>query len=346
MCVPADGVKGIKQFVLESIVGAGGKPCPPGIVGVGIGGTADYAMYLAKEAITRPIGTRNPDPVVAQLEDELYGLLNETGIGPMGLGGDVTVLQCHIEHADTHMTLNPSRSTTSAGPRAARPPTSPRPATSTTTASSDGSFSTAPLLSVHVPGTVPWSWPPPGQVAAAGPAQRSGRPSLRDMSRGLSPGHVIAWEVALMAEHRLVFPRRRRGRDPARCGPGDEVLVDGHIIGIRDRTQIRIFDQGVAPPMDLAGAFLLHTAPNVRKLAPPVATRRSASAPPPRHARRASRRGSARSSASGPSARSHRARRASSSTPAGGSRNLDDTGSRCTLRRHLERRSERRGRRK
>ena len=107
MCVPADGVKGIKQFVLESIVGAGGKPCPPGIVGVGIGGSADYAMYLAKEAIMRPIGTRNPDPIVAQLEDELYGLLNETGIGPMGLGGDVTVLQCHIEHADTHMTLNP-----------------------------------------------------------------------------------------------------------------------------------------------------------------------------------------------------------------------------------------------
>jgi fumarate hydratase subunit alpha/L(+)-tartrate dehydratase alpha subunit len=107
MCVPADGVKGIKRFVLESIVGAGGKPCPPGIVGVGIGGSADYAMHLAKEAIMRPVGTRNPDPVVAQLEDELYGLLNETGIGPMGLGGDVTVLQCHVEHADTHMTLNP-----------------------------------------------------------------------------------------------------------------------------------------------------------------------------------------------------------------------------------------------
>jgi tartrate/fumarate subfamily iron-sulfur-dependent hydro-lyase alpha chain len=107
MCVPADGVRGIKQFVLESIVNAGGKPCPPGIVGVGIGGSADYAMYLAKEAIMRPIGTRNPDPIVAELEDELFGLLNETGIGPMGLGGDVTVLQCHIEHADTHMTLNP-----------------------------------------------------------------------------------------------------------------------------------------------------------------------------------------------------------------------------------------------
>ncbi|MCC6224087.1 MAG: fumarate hydratase [Thermoleophilia bacterium] len=107
MCVPADGVAGIKRFVLDSIVGAGGKPCPPGIVGVGIGGSADYAMHLAKEAIARPIGTRNPDPEVARLEEELFGLLNETGIGPMGLGGDVTVLQCHVEHADTHMTLNP-----------------------------------------------------------------------------------------------------------------------------------------------------------------------------------------------------------------------------------------------
>jgi len=107
MCVPADGVKGIKQFVLESIVGAGGKPCPPGIVGVGIGGSADYAMYLAKEAIARPVGTTNPDPLVAQLEGELKDLLNETGVGPMGLGGDVTVLACHVEHADTHMTLNP-----------------------------------------------------------------------------------------------------------------------------------------------------------------------------------------------------------------------------------------------
>jgi tartrate/fumarate subfamily iron-sulfur-dependent hydro-lyase alpha chain len=107
MCVPADGVAGIKRFVLDSIVGAGGKPCPPGIVGVGVGGSADYAMHLAKEAIARPVGTRNADPVVAELEDELTNLLNETGIGPMGLGGDVTVLHCHVEHADTHMTLNP-----------------------------------------------------------------------------------------------------------------------------------------------------------------------------------------------------------------------------------------------
>jgi tartrate/fumarate subfamily iron-sulfur-dependent hydro-lyase alpha chain len=107
MCVPADGVGGVKRFVLDSIVGAGGKPCPPGIVGVGVGGSADYAMHLAKEAIARPVGTQNVDPEVAKLEEELFELLNETGIGPMGLGGDVTALAVHVEHADTHMTLNP-----------------------------------------------------------------------------------------------------------------------------------------------------------------------------------------------------------------------------------------------
>jgi tartrate/fumarate subfamily iron-sulfur-dependent hydro-lyase alpha chain len=107
MCVPAEGVAGIKRFVLESVVGAGGKPCPPGIVGVGVGGSADYAVHLAKEAIARPVGTANPDPAVRRLEEELFELLNETGVGPMGLGGDVTVLACHVEHADTHMTLNP-----------------------------------------------------------------------------------------------------------------------------------------------------------------------------------------------------------------------------------------------
>src|SRR2546430_16392666 len=79
MCVPADGVKGIKQIVLESIVGAGGQPCPPGIVVVGIGGSADYAMHLAKEAIARPGGTRNPDPIVAQPEGGRHPPRDETG---------------------------------------------------------------------------------------------------------------------------------------------------------------------------------------------------------------------------------------------------------------------------
>ena len=107
MLVPADGVKGIKRFVLDSVVGAGGKPCPPGIVGVGIGGSADLAMHLAKEAIARPVDTSNPDPDVAALETELFQLLNETGVGPMGLGGDTTVLSVHVEQAHTHITLNP-----------------------------------------------------------------------------------------------------------------------------------------------------------------------------------------------------------------------------------------------
>ena len=107
MLVPADGVKAIKAFVLDSVVGAGGKPCPPGIVGVGIGGSADLAMHLAKEAIARPVGTQNPDPDVAALERDLFELLNETGVGPMGLGGDTTVLSVHVEQAHTHITLNP-----------------------------------------------------------------------------------------------------------------------------------------------------------------------------------------------------------------------------------------------
>ena len=107
MLVPADGVKAIKRFVLDAVVGAGGKPCPPGIVGVGIGGSADLAMHLAKEAIARPVGTHNPDPDVARLEHDLYDLLNATGVGPMGLGGDTTVLSVHVEQAHTHITLNP-----------------------------------------------------------------------------------------------------------------------------------------------------------------------------------------------------------------------------------------------
>jgi tartrate/fumarate subfamily iron-sulfur-dependent hydro-lyase alpha chain len=107
MLTPADGVAAIKRFVIDSIVEAGGKPCPPGIVGVGIGGSADLAVQLAKQAIARPVGEPNADPHVAALERELFTLLNETGIGPMGLGGDTTVLAVHAEQAHTHITLNP-----------------------------------------------------------------------------------------------------------------------------------------------------------------------------------------------------------------------------------------------
>lgn len=107
MLYPADGVAGIKKFVLDTVVEAGGKPCPPTIVGVGIGGSSDLCMTLAKKATLRPVGSRNPDPEVAGLEEELLAAINATGIGPMGLGGDTTALAVHVEYAWTHITLNP-----------------------------------------------------------------------------------------------------------------------------------------------------------------------------------------------------------------------------------------------
>jgi tartrate/fumarate subfamily iron-sulfur-dependent hydro-lyase alpha chain len=107
MLLPADGLNGIKKFVLECILDAGGQGCPPTIVGIGIGGTAELCVKLAKEAVFRPVGTANADPAVARLEKELLGAINLSGIGPMGLGGDTTALAVHIETAYTHMTLNP-----------------------------------------------------------------------------------------------------------------------------------------------------------------------------------------------------------------------------------------------
>ena len=107
MLVPADGVNGIKKFVLEHVVGAGAKPCPPTIVGVGIGGSSDLCMALAKKATTRQLGSKNPDPQIAALEEELFNAINQTGIGPQGLGGNTTALAVHIESAWTHITCNP-----------------------------------------------------------------------------------------------------------------------------------------------------------------------------------------------------------------------------------------------
>jgi len=107
MLLPADGLKGIKKFVLECILDAGGQGCPPTIVGVGIGGTSELCLKLAKEAIFRPVGRANPDPAIAVLEKELLEAINMSGIGPMGLGGDTTALAVHVETAHTHMTLNP-----------------------------------------------------------------------------------------------------------------------------------------------------------------------------------------------------------------------------------------------
>ncbi len=107
MLPPAAGVAGIKRFVVDCVVEAGGKPCPPTIVGVGIGGTADLCMKLAKEAIWRPVGDPNPDPDLAKLETELLEGINMTGFGPMGLGGDTTALAVMVEAAYTHITQNP-----------------------------------------------------------------------------------------------------------------------------------------------------------------------------------------------------------------------------------------------
>ena len=107
MLLPSDGLRGIKKFVLECILDAGGQGCPPTIVGVGIGGTAETCVKLAKEAIFRPVGSPNLDPTIAVLERELLDAINRSGIGFMGLGGDMTALAVHVEAAYTHITLNP-----------------------------------------------------------------------------------------------------------------------------------------------------------------------------------------------------------------------------------------------
>ncbi len=108
MLNPAEGRRGVKQFVLQCIFDSGARPCPPMIVGVGLGGTSDVAMHLAKDASTfRRIGSANPDPDVAQLERELLDAINQTGIGPQGLGGATTAMAVHIEWAHTHISQNP-----------------------------------------------------------------------------------------------------------------------------------------------------------------------------------------------------------------------------------------------
>jgi len=107
MAIPADGVDAIKTFVIDCVLEAGGKTCPPTIVGVGVGGTADLCMHLAKLAATRPLGSRCEDPEGAKLERELGAAVNELGVGPQGLGGDSTAFAVHVEIAATHITMNP-----------------------------------------------------------------------------------------------------------------------------------------------------------------------------------------------------------------------------------------------
>ena len=102
MITPGEGVKGLKRFVIDTVIKAGAKPCPPNILGVGVGGGADIAMKTAKKALLRPLNQSNPNQELAQLEKELYEAANSTGIGPMGLGGKFTVLGVNIEYAHRH----------------------------------------------------------------------------------------------------------------------------------------------------------------------------------------------------------------------------------------------------
>ena len=107
MAVPAEGVDAVKSFVVDCVLDAGGKTCPPTIVGVGIGGTADLCLHLAKLAATRALGTSCADPEGARLEPELTAAVNGLGVGPQGLGGDGTAFAVHVETAATHITMNP-----------------------------------------------------------------------------------------------------------------------------------------------------------------------------------------------------------------------------------------------
>jgi len=107
MATPAEGIDAIKTFVIDCVLSAGGKTCPPTIVGLGLGGTSDLAVALAKRAATRPLGSRCSDPEGSAMEDQLSQAVNQLGVGPQGLGGDSTAFAVHIELAHTHITMNP-----------------------------------------------------------------------------------------------------------------------------------------------------------------------------------------------------------------------------------------------
>jgi fumarate hydratase subunit alpha len=102
MLTPGEGVKGLKKFAIDAIIRAGAMPCPPTIVGVAAGGGADIAMKLAKASLLRPLSQPNSNPELAKLENELYEAANSTGIGPMGLGGKITVLGVRVDYAHRH----------------------------------------------------------------------------------------------------------------------------------------------------------------------------------------------------------------------------------------------------
>ena len=103
MLKPADGVEGVKAFIVETVRLAGSNPCPPTVLGIGIGGSFDKVAALAKHALLRPLDEPNPDPFYAQLEQELLEEINSLGIGPQGFGGRTTCLGLSIETAPTHV---------------------------------------------------------------------------------------------------------------------------------------------------------------------------------------------------------------------------------------------------
>jgi len=104
---PAAGLEKVKEYVVELVEKAGAKPCPPVIVGVGIGGTFEKAAIIAKKALLRPIGSRHPNPEIAQIEEELLEKINQLGIGPQGLGGRITAFDVHVETYPTHIASIP-----------------------------------------------------------------------------------------------------------------------------------------------------------------------------------------------------------------------------------------------
>lgn len=107
MFPPSAGMEGVKDFVVQRIHESGGNPCPPVVVGVGLGGTFEKAALMAKKALLRPLGTTNPDSVLAELENELLQRINNLGIGPMGLGGRTTALGVHVNAYHTHIASIP-----------------------------------------------------------------------------------------------------------------------------------------------------------------------------------------------------------------------------------------------
>jgi len=107
MLTPSDGVEGIKRYVLQRVKESGSNPCPPTIVGIGIGGTFEEAALLAKKSLLRPLGSKNPDPELDQLEFDLLTEINKLGIGPQGLGGRTTSLAVHILMMPCHIASFP-----------------------------------------------------------------------------------------------------------------------------------------------------------------------------------------------------------------------------------------------